>query len=114
MPTADCSLELNQAEWHRQDGALRELRSGDFLRLAIQGPSTMTVEGLRLALCDHELAEAQRYIYTILPPCNHRVQHHGSKKVEKAKLNTHLMHRRTDTMRPMPCSDILTVDANMK
>ena len=88
MPTADCSLELNQAEWHRQDGALRELRSGDFLRLAIQGPSTMTVEGLRLALCDHELAEAQRYIYIYhssplqSPSSTSRQQEGGESEVE--------------------------------
>lgn len=102
MPTADCSLELNQAEWHRQDGALRELRSGDFLRLAIQGPSTMTVEGLRLALCDLELAEAQRYIYHASPlqspSSTSRQQEGGESEVEHSPDAPHDRHHETKAL----------------
>jgi len=41
-PVVDCHVEKNRITWHKEDTLSREFRSGDYVRLVVRGPSSMT------------------------------------------------------------------------
>ena len=66
-PATDCHVEKNKITWHKQDTFSREFRSGDYVRLLVRGPNTMTPAEVQVVLCEQEGADAQRYLYTRSP-----------------------------------------------
>ena len=66
-PATDCHVEKNKVTWHEQDTLSREFRSGDYVRLLVRGPTTMTPAEVQVVLCEQEGADAQRYLYTRSP-----------------------------------------------
>ena len=66
-PVAECHVEKNKVTWHKQDTLSREFRSGDYVRLLVRGPTTMTPAEVQVVLCEQEGADAQRYLYTRSP-----------------------------------------------
>lgn len=66
-PLVDCQVEKNKVVWHKQDTLSREFASGDYLRLLIRPPATMTTAQVRIVLCEQEGADQQRYLYTQSP-----------------------------------------------
>ena len=66
-PATDCHVEKNKITWHKQDTFSREFTSGDYVRLLVRGPNTMTPAEVQVVLCEQEGADAQRYLYTRSP-----------------------------------------------
>ena len=66
-PEADCHVERNKITWPKQDTLSREFRSGDYVRLLVRGPPTMTPAQVQVVLSEQEGADAQRYLYTHSP-----------------------------------------------
>ena len=66
-PAADCHVERNKVTWPKQDTISREFHSGDYVRLLVRGPPSMTPAQVQVVLCEQEGADAQRYVFTRSP-----------------------------------------------
>ena len=67
-PEIRCELTINRQLWREDDMAQRQVLHGDYVRLQISGPATMTGTDIQVALCDQESADAQRYVFRESPP----------------------------------------------
>ena len=65
-PEVSCELKINNALWHKDDLALRQVHHGDYISLVISSSETAT--NLQLSLCEQESADRQRYVYQPSPP----------------------------------------------
>ena len=61
VPGTTCELSMNRHIWPEEDTANRHVLHGDFIRLRIDAASPS--EGLHMALCEQEFADAQRYVF---------------------------------------------------
>ena len=81
-PATDCHVEKNKVTWHKQDTFSREFRSGDYVRLLVRGPTTMTPAEVQVVLCEQEGADAQRYLYTRSPSHSPEPSAHSAEGAE--------------------------------
>ena len=65
-PEVNCELKINNALWHKDDLAQRQVHHGDYISLVVSSSETAT--NLQIALCEQESADRQRYIYQPSPP----------------------------------------------
>ena len=62
-----CTVSKNNAIWPDQDTARREIAHGDYIKLAIEGQESLTVQDLLNILHSQEQADSMRYLYQDSP-----------------------------------------------
>ncbi len=62
-----CTVSKNNVIWPDQDTARREMAHGDYVKLAIEGQESLTIQDLLNILHSQEQADSMRYLYQDSP-----------------------------------------------
>ena len=63
LATISCELQLNHRVWPSDDSVRRQILSGDYVQLTVEGPNDVPASHIQLALCEREAADNQRYVF---------------------------------------------------
>ena len=66
--SSDCILWKNKQYWPADDGAVRQIAPGDYVRLLVRGHESLTIPDIQHCLQAQEQADASRYIFRSSPP----------------------------------------------